>query len=164
MLRKKPKTKENRDLGHQKPQNFLACRRSQCLRRLKCVFPDFTRCCSHIFGFRDVARRSACGRRPCRRCRRTRSTQAAASCASAALLSVRRSRAVTAWQVGAPPRSRSRCAGSIGPEECPRSLRGQVGRDGRLVPLPPQRVHDDEELTRFRNSGARGGVVEVRSS
>ena len=33
-----PKTKENRDLGHQKPQNFLACRRSQYLRRAKNVF------------------------------------------------------------------------------------------------------------------------------
>ena len=32
------KNKENRDLGHQKPQKFLACRRSQCLRRPKRVF------------------------------------------------------------------------------------------------------------------------------
>ena len=32
------KTKENRHLGHQKPQHFLACRRSQCLRRTKMYF------------------------------------------------------------------------------------------------------------------------------
>ena len=50
-----PKIKENRGFGHQNSQFFLACRRSQCLRRLKRVFPDFTRFCSHIFGFRDTA-------------------------------------------------------------------------------------------------------------
>ena len=47
-----PKIKENRGFGHQNSQFFLACRRSQCLRRLKRVFPDLTRFCSHIFGFR----------------------------------------------------------------------------------------------------------------